>query len=466
MTRQTRQHDNESKSGDLRSFFCTDRDRLLYSSAFRRLSGVTQVVSPTEDDVFHNRLTHTLKVAQVARRLAEKFNQEDEAKCESWGGINPDVVESAALAHDLGHPPSGHIGEEELDALIKQSTYRLNNDLDERSAIPPTRELSKIEGYEGNAQSFRIITRLAVRRPNSPPGLDLTAATLRATLKYPRVFAPGLDDAKRKKYGAYIDDTEAFNHACRTEDFTSGEACVEAQIMDWADDITNCVHDVDDFYRAGRIPLDALLSNRQVRERFVDWAVGRRAEKNNSFPRVDRDFARVFDSFLHDFYSVEEPYTGTKAQRQLSYENMSRLIHKLTTETKLKAHPTDNGKALDIPMENFIVTELMKDLIWHYVILNPALGAHQYGQRKAIRAIYNVLSDAIADKKWYLFPPQFHADAEAMAGRGRGADGQDPLRRIRLVADAVSALTDNQAMRFYQRLTASSQGSVLDSIIT
>lgn len=132
-------------SSDPRSAFQRDRDRVLYSPEFRRLSGVTQVASAGEGDVFHNRLTHSLKVAQVGRRLAERL-QKDCASEElhAWGGLDPDVVETAGLAHDLGHPPFGHDGEEEICKSVEA-----NNDEN---------------GFEGNAQSFRIVTRLAAHR--------------------------------------------------------------------------------------------------------------------------------------------------------------------------------------------------------------------------------------------------------------------------------------------------------------
>ncbi len=165
--------------------FQIDRDRILYSMAFRRLAGVTQVVSPGEGEIFHNRLTHSLKVAQIARRLAEKFASERPDVVADWGGLDADVTEAAGLAHDLGHPPFGHIAEEELQSLVSQA---INS-----SKAPGA---SPVEGYEGNAQSFRILTELSLRRPESmldpdpaspgkEYGLDLTRATLNATLKYP-----------------------------------------------------------------------------------------------------------------------------------------------------------------------------------------------------------------------------------------------------------------------------------------
>ena len=153
--------------GDDRNDFQRDRDIILYSSALQRLSTTTQVVSGESGYVFHNRLTHTLQVAQVGRRLAEKLliHQKDLAK---QHGVDPDVVEAACLAHDLGHPPFGHLAEVELNTLVSGSR--------------------SVQGFEGNAQSFRIVNALAFRSQRFQ-GLNLTKRTLRAILKYPWTYS-------------------------------------------------------------------------------------------------------------------------------------------------------------------------------------------------------------------------------------------------------------------------------------
>ena len=156
----------QANEEDQRTPFKRDRDRILYTNALRRLAGVTQVAADSEPHVFHNRLTHTLEIAQIARRIAERLARDNSEAALALGGIDPDVAEAAALAHDLGHPPFGHIAEELLDDLM-------------------CGEQKIRDGFEGNAQSFRIVTKLAVR--NLHPGLDLTRATLNAILKYPRL---------------------------------------------------------------------------------------------------------------------------------------------------------------------------------------------------------------------------------------------------------------------------------------
>lgn len=145
-------HNSETpKPGDSRSEFRRDRDRILYSSAFKRLSDVTQVVAADNAHVFHNRLTHSLQVAQVGQSIAEELIRSQPTVAGEY--VDVDVVQAACLAHDLGHPPFGHTAEEELKKLAKGARLR--------------------DRFEGNAQSFRIVPKLAFRSPEHS-GLDLT----------------------------------------------------------------------------------------------------------------------------------------------------------------------------------------------------------------------------------------------------------------------------------------------------
>jgi dGTPase len=148
--------------------FRVDRDRIVASPFFARLGGVTQVVSSAGSGLLvHNRLTHSLKVAQVARAIAERLLADPDAAAliDALGGCDPDVAEAAALAHDLGHPPFGHLGEQVLDRIARN-----------RLGLP--------DGFEGNAQSYRIVTSTEIRG-TARIGLDLTAAVRAAMLKYP-----------------------------------------------------------------------------------------------------------------------------------------------------------------------------------------------------------------------------------------------------------------------------------------
>jgi dGTPase len=245
-----------------------DRDRVLYCSAFRRLAGVTQVVAPIEGHVFHNRLTHTLETAQIARRIAEKFLVLQGELAQEWGGIDPDVVEAAALIHDLGHPPFGHAAETELCRLAD--------------------EQGDGQGFEGNAQSFRIVTRLAAHRPEYP-GLNLTRGTLNASLKYPWLRdRKHSDPRRRKKYGAYDSDRASFLWV-RSTDRTELPS-VEAQIMTYADDVAYSVHDLDDFVRAGLIPIARLKHDRDAFDQFIRAWKDAPAEERRVHPDTIESF--------------------------------------------------------------------------------------------------------------------------------------------------------------------------------
>ena len=247
------------REGDDRTPFEEDRDVVLYSSAFKRLLSVTQVASASAGYVFHTRLTHSLQVAQVGRRLQEKLRKKQPEIARELGGLGPDLVETTYLTHDLGHPPFGHLAEEALDE-----------------------EAGPFGGFEGNAQTFRIVTQLGIRSL-AYPGLNLTRGPQRAILKYPWVYSKRPDDpthstARKPKWGAYDCDRDAFAQVW--QDDTGGPIvprAPEAELMDWADDVTYSVHDVEDFFRAGLIPLHLLKSyderRSKERERFFEYVV-------------------------------------------------------------------------------------------------------------------------------------------------------------------------------------------------
>ena len=205
-----------------RSAFARDRDRVLYSRAFRALALKTQVVAATEVGYLHNRLTHTLKVAQIGRAIAGRLSQ---------GGalIDPDLVEVACIAHDIGHPPFGHAGESALnDAVERQRRQQLKLNPDEPLTVP-------LDGFEGNAQNLRVLTRLSTHREFEKPGLHLTRGALAACTKYP--WRRELQGQRSRKWGAYEADRETLEWVL--EGRPSDRRPVEADLMDWADDVTH-----------------------------------------------------------------------------------------------------------------------------------------------------------------------------------------------------------------------------------
>jgi dGTPase len=447
----------EETGDDFAGPYPTDRDRILYSSAFRRLAGVTQVVSPSEGHTFHNRLTHSLEVAQTARRLAEQLRDNFPDQSKALDNVNPDVAECAGLAHDLGHPPFGHVAEKELDRLVRDVGC-----LD--------------DGYEGNAQAFRWITKLCVRQDwrkryrNSTAivfqrgdyGLNLTRATLNATLKYPWLWAP--DDKRSRKWGAYDLEGSVLNWARELAQDIPGERpvqSVEAAIMDWADDITYSLHDTEDFYRAGLIPLDRLSKDPDERLLFLDNLCKRYA--NVRRPKSDADRSRLSVA-LDEFFGISNPilerYAGSPAQRISLRGFGTRKARELIMGTRLTDNPLE---PLDIADNLLAQVEIAKEFVWDYVILNPSLATQQEGFCKIIRKLFETYLDASnrGPSSWKIIPLRFRQNLMDWRDEHGGSD-LPRARMVRNVTDTIAAFTDNQAIAVYKRIAGISPGSLLD----
>jgi dGTPase len=447
------------RQGDAREEGQRDRDRILYTSALRRLAGITQVVSPAEGHVFHNRLTHSLEVAQIGRRLAESLiRKHDKALVNAMGGVDPDVVEAAALAHDLGHPPFGHVAEEELNKLL---------DCPETNGNP-----KPSDGFEGNAQSFRIVTKLAVRYPRYRGGqhirgLNLTRATLNAVLKYPRLRPTGdrvdnKQDGKRwQKWGVYDSEQDYLRWAREALASEDHNRSAEAELMDWADDVAYAVHDLEDFYRAGLIPLDRLVKDKEgERRQFLqDWAFPR-LEKTRTKPMTTEYRDRLEERFnnLFDVLPIGEPYEGTHSQRFRLRHSTSGFINDYVNAVKLTWTATQDGKRVEVNEELRDEVEMLKELTWRYVIKNPSLATQQHGQRRVIRELFEMYMEAAHSGNWTMFPEGY---AEEFKLTEENAQDKDQ-GKTRIVVDLIASMTEQQALKMHQKLTGISLGSVLD----
>jgi len=426
--------------GDDRTDFRRDRDIILYTSAFKRLSGITQVVSADTGHTFHNRLTHTLQVAQVGKSLAEKLlvRQREEAVAAM---LEPDAVEAGCLAHDLGHPPFGHITEEKLNELVGEDS----------------------EGFEGNAQSFRIVSALAFRSPRYS-GLNLTRATLRAVLKYPWTFR-SRPPRKRKKWGAYETEADAFKFATLSDGSVAATKSLEAELMDWSDDLTYAVHDVEDFYRAGLIPLQrlrppgrGLLPDRE-RDRFLEYVWSKRSEITELNGVGKSDLDSIFGEVIFSAFSIDAPYEGTREQRARLRRFTSYLVNRYINGLTLKVV---RGKVIaNISREMTREIAILKQLTWCYVIEAPGLAIQQHAQVQAIDYLFTVFMNETRATPSKLLPPYYRERlAEVIKEEGTGGAGSR-----RLVADLIAGMTETQALALYQRLKAIVLGSAMDHIL-
>lgn len=439
--RQERRYADLDRPDDQRTRGQRDRDRILYTSSFRRLAGVTQVVSAAEGHIFHNRLTHSLEVAQVARRLAEKLRKEQREVADALG-VDEDVVEAAALAHDLGHPPFGHIAEAELDTAVVEEGVK--------------------DGFEGNAQTFRVLNKLAVRSVDFP-GLDLTRATLNAVLKYPWLRDTS-DPKKKRKWGAYSSEQREFDWA-RQPFGRSERKMAEAELMDWSDDIAYGVHDVEDFYRAGMIPLERLGDPDEI-ARFLD-EVFARWTLTGFAPDFTRDDAGAAFREIIGYAPITEPYAGTREQRAALRTLTAGLIARYVNAVTLKASSSETDPPVRVPKEQRVELTILKELTWHYVILNPALAAQQYGQRRVVRDLFRVFVEAARAGRGHwkrnVLPRGFKDTLEEHEEQLPEAELDGA--RVRIAADIVASLTEQQAYQMHARLTGSEPGSVLNAIV-
>ena len=420
----------ERGNGDIRTPTQVDRDRLLYSTALSRLAEVTQVVSADHGHVFHNRLTHSLKVAQLARRIAESLQRRQPAEAGKFG-LDPDAAEAAGLAHDLGHPPFGHIAEEELHRLALAAGIT--------------------DGFEGNAQSFRVVTKLAtsdataLRKAPKIRGLNLTRATLNGVLKYP--WPHGGNDKKPNKWGAYKTEQKEFEWARAAYNGKSVpvalEKAAEAEIMDWADDITYAVHDLIDFYCAGKIPLDRLADKGDdERTRFLTEVFAR----NEGLAKQKRLLAKVFRELM-ELLPLDRRYEGTVEQRRSLWGFITMLITRYVGAIALDARPKAKKLvAINPSYENEIA--MLKQLTWHYVILRDDLATVQHGQRRMIGEVFNILMKQLDSKgEPILFPLPLRDEISAAGG--------DEQQKKRLVVDHVAGMTERELMGCHRLLTGS-----------
>ena len=401
-----RRADEERRPNDERSPFEIDRARIIHSTAFRRLQGKTQVFGMGGSDYFRTRLTHSLETAQIGKGLAIRL------------GANSDLVEAACLAHDIGHPPFGHTGEQILQDRMKE-----------------------MGGFEANAQNLRILDFLEMRSTNYN-GLNLTRATIDSLLKYKEPYS------KRSKDKFYYDDDEALV-SFAVKDGSNTEKSFECEIMEWADDIAYSTHDLEDGIKAGWITEERLTARKSE---LQDRVLTSLREKYN------KDYSASWEGAFEDARRACRVEGKTelekKANRKIRIANM---IHVFIVKA--------NWVARDIPSPRYRRTldlsddvrgrcGVIKELVWEYVINDEQLATLRKKGARIVDELFKIFTEnGVDDNTLKLYPDDFRERIAAASGTNE---------KMRLACDYISGMTDSFAMKIYSRLILPSSGSLFE----
>ncbi|MFJ6113544.1 deoxyguanosinetriphosphate triphosphohydrolase [Agrococcus sediminis] len=385
-----------------RTDFARDRARLLHSSAFRRLGQKTQVLSPTMGfDDSRTRLTHSLEVAQIGREIAAEL------------GLDHDVVDTACLAHDIGHPPFGHNGEKGLNEWALA-----------------------IGGFEGNAQTLRVITRLEPKVIDGRPyGLNLTRASVDAACKYPWPAATDVHDASgRVKFGFYADDRDAFEWMRLGA--PEGRPSIEAQVMDLADDIAYSVHDFEDAVVGGYVDVAKLQSrvgHDELVSMMLTW-VG---------PEYTRDELLAAFDRLDDLDTWLRSFDGSRVDHARLKNLTSKLIGRFANAAIRATRESHSGSlarfggTVEVPREVRAEIAVLKGTAASFILAE---------RRQPIYASQRRILQELCDALLRIGPAALD---RAHADDWRAAS--DDAGRARVVVDQVASLTDRGAFAWHER---------------
>jgi dGTPase len=379
-----------------RSPYQRDRARVLHSAGFRRLAAKTQVHTAGADAFLRTRLTHSLEVAQIAREMGARL------------GCNPDVVDTAGLAHDLGHPPFGHNGEDALDTLA-----------------------TACGGFEGNAQTLRVLTRLEAKIASA--GLNLTRASLDAVSKYPWPRRDG-----QRKFGVYDDDAPVFTWLRKGA--PDQRRCLEAQVMDWADDVAYSVHDVEDGIHGGYVRLALLRADADERRALCDDAAA--VYSAESPEALDEVLAELLaDPVFEPLERYDGSHSAQAALKGLTSVLTGRLEAAAVAATrdaygdKLRRYAAD----LIVPRRTRAQCALLKGIALRYVMRRRGSELRYERQRELLQRLVELLCARAPDALDPVFAPLWR-------------EAPDDAARLRVVIDQVASLTDPAAIAWHERL--------------
>ena len=391
--------------GSGRGPYQRDRARVLHSAGFRRLAAKTQVHTAGTDDFLRTRLTHSLEVAQIAREMGGRL------------GCDPDLVDVAGLAHDLGHPPFGHNGEAALDVLA-----------------------ASCGGFEGNAQTLRVLSRLEAKvyaPDGTSVGLNLTRAALDATCKYPWPRRPG-----ERKFGVYPDDLATFEWL-RAGAPAGDVRCLEAQVMDWADDVAYSVHDVEDGIHGGYLRLAPLRADADERAALCADVAGRYSEESADY--LSGVLAELLDDpVLAPLAGYDGSHRALAALKGATSALTGRFVTAAVTATEQRYGPGPLRRyaaELVVPRRIRAECALLKGMALRYVMRRPGAESWYARQREILAELVEALCVRAPEALDPVFAPLWR-------------EAPDDAARLRVGIDQVASLTDPAAVAWHQRLTA------------
>lgn len=449
-----------------------DYARVIHSPAFRRLQGKTQLFPGFESDYFRNRLTHSLEVAQIAKSIATRIcsDQVDDSGVFAEGKPTlPEIVEVAGLAHDLGHPPFGHNGEDALDYCLKQVGGC---------------------GFEGNAQTFRTLTKLEKRFKASPGpsgisrtgedrrlGLNLTYRTLASVLKYDHELNPNQNRSEPFAKGYYPFEASL----CVTiKDRVTGDTgfagtfkTLECYIMDLADDIAYSTYDLEDALKTGFIkPVNLLTCTEEIAHQISKKVVGTLGGHFNSdrvretlanfysFFRFEDEFKRHYDMQLDpssDRYLAFAASALNSVEEEMARDGylrsgaMSGWVGTLIRGVEVDFNSDCPALSrVTLQRELWETVEVLKHFTYEYVINSPLLRFPEHRGKDIIKEIFEALTE---NRDGYSLMPY---DNQRLYHEFKG----DPVAQYQVVADFIAGMTDRYALEFYGRLTSESPQTI------
>lgn len=447
----------QSASG-ARSNFRRDYARVIHCPSFRRLQGKTQLFPGHESDFFRNRLTHSLEVAQIAESIAMELNEKSKELKDS--PIEPRICQVAALLHDIGHPPFGHNGEEALDEQMLQ-----------------------LGGFEGNAQTLRIVTQIEKKRHNPQEtcllarraGLNLTYRVLAAILKYDRRIPMQRQDGSKVAKGYYFEDSpiveDIKNSVVPGWGSSKGEfKTIECSIMDVADDIAYSTYDLEDSFKAGFLTPEKLLTSPQdLLEKVASQVSERTGIKEFNSSSVLEIFFDLFSGYIEeDTFRRLDKSELSRLEKIVNSMELTQQLQNISSAGEIRTAFTSslvgefiNSITLDynekfpqlskikIDEKILLKIETLKVYTYEAIIVSNRVKLSEYRGKEVVKGIF----EALMEKKGKMLLPD---DVLALYEAARG----DYQKQARVVADFIAGMTDRYALEFYGRLHSDSPQTI------